>query len=444
MDTSGFTVIPEGPTPEGDAQAGISWILGDDYQTCGIPWRIYDETGGLLPPGLMPEAQELDWRQGRSAELPHYLSGGISKRGVPVVNTNCLLCHSGTVNGELVVGLGNAHMPSKPLNWAAVFGAEGFAEGEVEETELDVAMQVAELVDSFILGTIGTNHGDATLLGFALQRDPETMAWLDEPQQPIAFDVLPYDVPPWWHMAKKNAMFTNAAVQGDYTAFVMNGSMACTETRAQAEDVVAHAADVRAFVESVQPPAWPFAEPDARMARKGERLFEQRCADCHGTYGEDETYPNLVVPVGVVGTDAAAADQLDLWLMGWDLSFKDIPFGEGVTWGPEEGYVAPPLDGIWATAPYLHNGSVPTLEQLLDSTQRPEVWARVEYEGEDYDRERVGLAHEVLDAPEDAEDPLLVYDTLRPEPGFTNVGHTFGDSLTPEERAAVIEYLKTL
>jgi hypothetical protein len=67
--------------------------------------------------------------------------------------------------------------------------------------------------------------------------------------------------------------------------------------------------------------------------------------------------------------------------------------------------VAPPLDGIWATAPFLHNGSVPTLEELLDSRTR-------------------------------APDPG--------RPGYSNAGHTFGDPLTAADRRALIEFLKTL
>src|SRR5260370_40763791 len=52
------------------------------------------------------------------------------------------------------------------------------------------------------------------------------------------------------------------------------------------------------------------------------------------------------------------------------------------------GYVAPPLDGIWASAPYLHNGSVPTLWHVLHPAERPLVWLRTE---DGYDREKVGL-----------------------------------------------------
>jgi hypothetical protein len=110
------------------------------------------------------------------------------------------------------------------------------------------------------------------------------------------------------------------------------------------------------------------------------------------------------------------------------------------------GYQAPPLDGVWATAPYLHNGSVPTLHHLLKSGDRPRVFTRSYRTGvDDYDAERVGWkvtelpAPPVTDSPPDAR---RTYDTTKP--GRSNAGHTFGDDLTDDERRAVIEYLKTL
>lgn len=99
--------------------------------------------------------------------------------------------------------------------------------------------------------------------------------------------------------------------------------------------------------------------------------------------------------------------------------------------------MAPPLDGVWATAPYLHNGSVPTLRALLESSTRPRFWRR-DFDSSVYDKEAVGWPYETLDSAEDA----ATYDTT--QTGYGNLGHTFGDPLTATERVAVIEYLKTL
>jgi hypothetical protein len=112
---------------------------------------------------------------------------------------------------------------------------------------------------------------------------------------------------------------------------------------------------------------------------------------------------------------------------------------------PFPGYMPPPLDGIWATAPYLHNGSVPTVELLLNSRKRPRYWKRVDLDSTNFDEEALGWPWVEVPYPQaqapDAE-RKFVYDTTLWSQG--NGGHYFGDHLTDTERRAVIEYLKTL
>jgi hypothetical protein len=109
------------------------------------------------------------------------------------------------------------------------------------------------------------------------------------------------------------------------------------------------------------------------------------------------------------------------------------------------GYIAPPLDGVWATAPYLHNGSVPDLRSLLDSRLRPQFWQhRVDPRA--YDPSVLGWEYERLQHGKsgvtETQARARVYDTTLP--GYGNGGHLFGDGLTEAERTAVIEYLKML
>jgi hypothetical protein len=100
------------------------------------------------------------------------------------------------------------------------------------------------------------------------------------------------------------------------------------------------------------------------------------------------------------------------------------------------GYVAVPLEGLWLRAPYLHNGSVPTLVDLLEKTdRRPKVFRR----GYDvYDPVRVGF---VTSGPE-ADRVGTLFDTSLP--GGGNDGHLYGTDLSPADKAALIEYMKTL
>jgi len=124
----------------------------------------------------------------------------------------------------------------------------------------------------------------------------------------------------------------------------------------------------------------------------------------------------------------------------------------------KEGYVAPPLVGVWASAPYFHNGSVPTLDTVLNSDLRPEIWARDNRNPSAYDLDRGGMPYRTLSrsefeksAADAAGKPFVsqvaidhgaIYDTKGL--GHGNMGHPFGDRLTVEERRAVIEFLKSL
>ena len=106
------------------------------------------------------------------------------------------------------------------------------------------------------------------------------------------------------------------------------------------------------------------------------------------------------------------------------------------------GYVAP-LDGIWATAPYFHNGSVPTLAGVLNSSTRPECWTW-SYDTSDINQVDVGWNWQTANCHTDLpqSERKWVYDST--QLSYGNQGHTFGDALSDAERLALIEYLKTL
>jgi hypothetical protein len=103
------------------------------------------------------------------------------------------------------------------------------------------------------------------------------------------------------------------------------------------------------------------------------------------------------------------------------------------------GYANSPLDGLWLRAPYLHNGSVPTLRDLLEpSGRRPAKF----YRGYDvYDQKNVGFVAEVA---EESGRKYFLYDTAKP--GNSNRGHEgerYGTELSSAEKEALVEYLKT-
>jgi len=242
-------------------------------------------------------------------------------------------------------------------------------------------------------------------------------------------------------MAKKNAMFYDGAGRGDQARIMMTASTLCTDDVADAQAIDAYFGDVRAYIVSLTPPPYPMPV-DATLAARGKTVFEATCADCHGTYGDGGTYPNLMIPVEEVGTDAtlgSGAAQFADRFVDW---FAQSFYGQTARLEPKPAYYAPPLDGIWATAPFLHNGSVPSLATLLDSSKRPAFWKRraADGEGNDFDPVEVGWQYDAVAQP--ASPSTIVYDTT--QPGYGNGGHTYGDVLSDADRAAVIEYLKTL
>jgi mono/diheme cytochrome c family protein len=188
---------------------------------------------------------------------------------------------------------------------------------------------------------------------------------------------------------------------------------------------------VQAFLMDLPPPKYGFSI-DQALASKGQPLFEQHCAECHA-FGGART--GKVVPVAEVGTDPHRSRH---WTQAAADAFNR--FGDGYPWAfrsfrATNGYTARPLDGIWLRAPYLHNGSVPNMRELLSP---PEQRSRVFYRGYDvYDQANLGF---IASGPE-AETVGFRYDTS--VTGNSNQGHTYGTGLSGGEKQALIEYMKT-
>jgi hypothetical protein len=233
-------------------------------------------------------------------------------------------------------------------------------------------------------------------------------------------------------------MFYNGFGRGDFGRFLMASNLLTVTDTSEAKEVDSHFNDVLAFINSIQPPKYP--KPiDERKAAYGKQIFTANCAKCHGTYGPDGKYPNLLIPESIIKTDSAlyTSNYSNPQFVDW---FNKSWFTSGdhpAELVPYRGYIAPPLDGIWVTAPYLHNGSVPNLEALLNSDKRPTYWQR-SFTKQDYNYETPGWNYEEKNAPGNSE----VYNTTLK--GYGNYGHYFGDKLLDKERKAVIEYLKTL
>jgi len=436
----GTTPVPAEPQREGDAAKGYHALVNNGYVSCGIPWTAYSQ---VFDPA--PEAMRLPGRDGKSATLPYYQTAVVAKSGVEIVTANCLQCHGGEINGQVVVGLGNSAADYTSSVGGSAALAALLLTDDAEKAELQRLVDRLGAIEPYTQTlTIGSNPADSVAAVLFAHRDPKTFEWFDPPLLPLPSKVVaPVDTPPWWWMKKKHAMFYVGAGRGDHARTMMATATLCTDSVAEAKEIDAYFPDVRAFILSIEAPAYPFAV-DAALAEQGEAVFAATCAGCHGTYGADWQYPNLLVDIDVVGTDdalMAAAQFADIYTQWFNESF----YGELARVEPQHGYMAPPLDGVWASAPYFHNGSVPTVAGVLESGARPKYWTR-SFDSKDYDPAALGWQHSALDHGQDgeavADERKKIYDTTKW--GHGNGGHRFGDALTQGERAAVIEYLKTL
>ena len=253
---------------------------------------------------------------------------------------------------------------------------------------------------------------------------------------------------------------------------------------------------IEALLSRLAPPKWPedvFGKIDRQKARAGEALFANNCASCHNMWPYTWTAANKygkryvevgLVPESYVGTDPNQFEDLRPYALTRQLAPYVIPPFQGkdivptgalyrtmqeriletalskVKLSPEEEirlhgyrefplpppprgvYKAAPRDGVWATPPFMHNGSVPNLyELLLPAKQRSKTF----YVGREFDPIRVGL-------DTSGNSGKFFYDTtLR---GNSNAGHSFEDGplgngvigplLTEEQRWALVEYLKSI
>ncbi|NBX29848.1 hypothetical protein EBR04_05265 [bacterium] len=428
-----------------DAARGHSHLLSRAYLPPDFDQEVFDALWTTWEEPLRSRAEQATPEQRRRLAMERY--GLVPHPDDPsrsvqyVVSANgswtmsCLACHQGQVNGRLVPGVPNSNYALETLT------------EEVRLLKVKQRKPLGHMDMGSLLLPLGTTNGttNAVIFGVALMRHRD--AALNIVQRPPRFDLVHHDMdaPAWWHYRTRKSLYADGfAAKGhrmlmQFLLVKENGP----EKFAEWEDEFR---DIEAWIAALEPPQWP-GTIDAALAATGKTTFAAHCASCHGTYGPDGSYPERLVPIDEIGTDRVRLDSLtskersDLnasWFghMGADgQELADRAAGTG--------YVAPPLDGVWATAPYFHNGSVPTLWHVLHPGKRPAVWRRSPM---GYDESRVGLEVEELESLPDGK--LLpsvrrqYFDTRKP--GKSAAGHDFPDALSEDEKTAVLEYLKTL
>jgi hypothetical protein len=210
------------------------------------------------------------------------------------------------------------------------------------------------------------------------------------------------------------------------------------------------------WLETAKPPFYLYPI-DGPLAEQGKQIYQEHCARCHGTreppFRHDPPQPDelvgTVVPIEKIGTDRWRLDSYT-WVLAVNQS--TLYAGYEKDWGflapypqrfshfrKQPGYANSPLEGIWLRAPYLHNGSVPNLWELLKPEKERIAFF---YRGNDvYDPKNVGFVSSIAE-----QDGHKFFPFNTREPGNGNEGHTgaaYGTDLPDGEKWALLEYLKT-
>jgi hypothetical protein len=263
-------------------------------------------------------------------------------------------------------------------------------------------------------------------------------------------DITWVDLPPIFNQRLKQKTLYDGSITGDMAARVMLTEL---QKGRPFRDPLLHREvfdDLVAWMNVLTPPKYPF-DVDAKAADTGRALFETNCSSCHGTYGEHPTYPNKRIDLARVGTDDERAKAMTEGVVT-ALHTTAKTYEPFLTIEPRRAYMPPTLNGVYLTAPYLHDGSVPTLWHLLQpAAKRPVAFYR---RWNEFDPKHVGIVcNEVPvadgtectpDATQKKHDPRTVWRFDARKVGDRNIGHEFGTDLSDDEKAALIEYLKTI
>ncbi len=433
-------------------------------QDSGVPYwifyvlpRVFPEKfvqdGKVAPGGYA--ALGVAWEQGQ--ELPV----GFTKKtiGFARVANNCAVCHttsyrvSPNSNPVFVVG-GSAHTANVQGFFRLLidcakdprFNADILMAEINRVTDLDV---VDRLLYRFVIIPVTRKRLLEREAQFAWIYRPDFPEWgrgRDDAMNLTKYFMIkapmddtfgPTDMPSVWNLKKyvwdKGHRMNYAGDSHDAYSVVMDSALGVLGAPpADKADFLAQVQWLKDYLSELPPPKYPFPI-DAARAAAGKALFDANCAACHAS-----ARTGTPLPLAEVGTDRG---RLDSWNKGAAIKANQVVREMGLERRGlvEEdliGYIAPFLDGIWLKAPYLHNGSVPTLRDLLEpATQRPKVFWR----GYDvYDQTRVGFVSDNAAAQRVG----TKLDTA--SKGGGNQGHEFGTTLTAEEKDALVEYLKTL
>jgi mono/diheme cytochrome c family protein len=394
---------------------------------------------------------------------------GVSKRnvqGIDRVFVNCAVCHVGTVRDA--PGGARRIVAGMPANNLDLQGFERFLFACATSEKFTAARISAEmqrigatddLLNRLLLRHVALDIARERLLFLRdrfrfMDRAPDTgpgrVDTFNPPKVLLNFrmDLLPErewigtcDLPSVWNQGKRKGMSlhwdgnNDSVEERNRSAAFGTGATPVTLDRASLRRM-------EQYLEQAAPPPYPYAI-DRALAARGEPIYGRYCARCHGRSGTDFTgeLVGRVTPIAAIGTDRHRLDSYTEELCAnQNLLYAAFPDERFKHFRKTHGYANQPLDGLWLRAPYLHNGSVPNLRELLEPAAKR---SRTFHRGSDvYDPVDVGF---VVDVAEEDGRRYFLFDTSLP--GNGNAGHDgpdYGTQLPSADKAALLEYLKTL
>jgi mono/diheme cytochrome c family protein len=254
---------------------------------------------------------------------------------------------------------------------------------------------------------------------------------------PMDNSIGPTDMPSVWNLKKyqpeKGMLMNLAGDSYDARSVIIDSALGLLGAEPHdRDDFLEQVAWLEQYLGELKAPKFPFPIDEA-LAKTGKEVFERNCARCHAS-----ARTGTRIPIEEIGTDR---ERLGTWSKQAAIESNKVvrSFGierKGLVETEPSGYIAAFLDGIWLRAPYLHNGSVPTLRDLLKPVaERPKVF----YRGYDvYDPVNMGFVSQ----GSEAEKAGTKFDVSERASG--NQGHEFGTTIPEAEKNALIEYLKAL
>ncbi|MBI3853627.1 MAG: hypothetical protein HY298_25560 [Verrucomicrobia bacterium] len=436
----------------------------------GLPYWIWVVMPRIFP-DLMPgpggyKSFGLVWEEGK--EIPV----GFSKKvvGFPRIANNCAICHVGTWRSK------EDEVPhvvvASPANTVDVQGLLRFLAKAGDDSRFNASNILEEIDRETKLSFIDRQLYRFVIIPFtkrALQAQKQQFAWMNRPgwpdwgpgrddpmnltkyfmtSMPVDNSTGQADFPSNWNLQSRKGtnLFLNWSCDTPAVRSVLIDSalgLGAAPDKSNPIDrlnwalkrrrwFIKRMEDLDNFLSTLPPPKYPFPI-DAALAGQGKPIYDRHCAECHDV-GKPRT--NKPIPIEEIGTDR---ERLDTWTQPAADQANDAVKRLGITrpnMVKNFGYCSPPLDGLWMRAPYLHNGSVPTLRDLLEPVDKRPAYF---YRGYDvFDPVNVGF---ISHAP-----PAIrvgwKHDAK--ERGNGNQGHTYGTGLSDAEKQSLIEYLKTL